>query len=207
MKTKKIFKTILNISSYVLIFFLFSMLAFVIISNFSGKIAFIGGRSLMWVKTGSMDPTIEERSYIVVKRSDGSDIEIGDVITFKSPDPLLKGAYNTHRVVRIDANGNFITRGDANLKEDDYAISKDRVVAKYVRNLPVLTIFGRFLSEPIGIVTIIMIMVFTCMLVYFPDAKKVLEEMKQEKIKEREALIEAKIQEEVKRLSEENKKG
>ena len=99
MKTKKIFKTILNISSYVLIFFLFSMLAFVIISNFSGKIAFIGGRSLMWVKTGSMDPTIEERSYIVVKRSDGSDIEIGDVITFKSPDPLLKGAYNTHRVV------------------------------------------------------------------------------------------------------------
>jgi len=208
MKTKKIIKKIINVISYVFIFFLLALLAFVIICNFSGKIAFIGGRSLMWVKTGSMEPTIEERSYIVVKRIDAKDVEVGDVITFISEDALIKGKYNTHRVVEIIGDHEeFVTKGDANYGVDKDNVKAANVVAKYTRSLPVLTVFGRFLSEPIGIITILLFMMITCIVVYFPDVKKTLEEIKKEKIKEREEMINQKIQDEVKRLEEENKKG
>ena len=211
MKTKNIksvLKRVINTVSYVFIGLLFALLAFVIISHFNGKVAFIANRSVMWVKTGSMEPAIEEKSYILVERTTASEVEVGDIITFISTDETIKGSYNTHRVVEvIGDHERFITKGDNNPGVDKDKVEASKVVAKVVRTMPLLTAFGRFLSEPIGIITILMIMMVTCTLVYFPDVKKALEEIKEEKKKEKEQLIEQMIQEEVKKLEEENKEG
>lgn len=211
MKTKSIkttIKKVINIVSYVFIGVLLALLLFVIISHFNGKIAFIGGRTVMWVKTGSMEPAIEEKSYILVKKVDASEVEVGDIITFISTDETIKGSYNTHRVVEvIGDHEEFVTKGDNNPGIDKDRVAASKVVAKVVRTMPLLTGFGRFLSEPIGIITILMIMFGTCVLVYLPDVKKTLEEIKEEKKQEKQKLMDQMIQEEVKKLEEENKKG
>ncbi len=53
---------------------------------------------MLRVTTGSMAPTYEVDTLIVVKKTDPAEIREGDVISFYSLDPALDGAVNTHRV-------------------------------------------------------------------------------------------------------------
>ena len=101
----------------------------------AGKVPQVMGFSVFRVLTGSMEPEIPEGSLLLVKRTDADRIQIGDVISFFSPDPTLEGAVNTHRVVDIQTeNGEkiFYTKGDANVLEDTYPVRADMVVGKAV---------------------------------------------------------------------------
>lgn len=99
----------------------------------AGQVPQVMGFSVFRVLTGSMEPEIPEGSLLLVKRTDTDRIQIGDVISFFSPDPTLEGAVNTHRVVDIQTeNGEkiFCTKGDANVLEDTYPVRADMVVGK-----------------------------------------------------------------------------
>ena len=101
----------------------------------AGRVPRVVGFSVFRVLTGSMEPEIPEGSLLVVRETDTDAIQIGDVISFFSPDPTLEGAVNTHRVVDIQTeNGGkvFYTKGDANVLEDAYPVPADRVVGKAV---------------------------------------------------------------------------
>lgn len=101
----------------------------------AGQVPRVFGFSVFRVLTGSMEPEIPEGSLLVVRETDTDAIQIGDVISFFSPDPTLEGAVNTHRVVDIQTeNGGkvFYTKGDANVLEDAYPVPADRVVGKAV---------------------------------------------------------------------------
>lgn len=112
----------------------------------------IGGRHLIWVKTSSMEPTIPASSYILVKDCKAEDVKTGDVIMFISDDPAIKGQNNTHRVQEITSEGEFVTKGDNNIIVDNYTVKPENVLAKYERNLPFLTFFGRLNTTPAGLV-------------------------------------------------------
>lgn len=201
-------KKTINIFGYVVIGFLLIFLLFVTIYNLTGKTFFIGNRTILWVKTGSMEPAIEEKSYILVEKADVKNLKVGDVITFYSPDPVLKGQYNTHRIIEIIGdNDAFITKGDNNPGQDQYSVKADMVVARYVRNLSFLTMLGRFLMEPIGLIAILMLIVITIILVFLPDIRGRLKKEEKNAAIEKDKLIQERILEEVKRLEEENKKG
>lgn len=80
----------------------------------------IGGATPYVVQTGSMSPTLEPGTLVVVKPRPAHELRIGDVVTYQ----LVSGrpATATHRVVEIgaglDGELRFRTQGDANSAAD-----------------------------------------------------------------------------------------
>lgn len=208
MKNKKsVLRTIGTVIAYVIILAIVASLAFVLISNLSGNTVFIAGSTTMWVKTDSMEPTIPARSYVIVKQTKVEDVKVGDVIVFVSDDPVLGGAYNMHRVVEIVNGGaEFVTRGDHNLANDEYTAKADKVIGIYVRNLPILSRFGRFYSTPAGLVITLTVILGIIMAVYVPDLVKLSRQKDDEADQKKREKIEQLIREEVERLKAENNK-
>lgn len=202
-KTRK--PKVIEIIGYIAIFIIIILLTFVIISNLSGNITFIFGKTVCWVLTPSMEPTIPERSYILVSEIDAKDVKVGDVIMFYSDDPALKGMRNTHRVIEIIGNNEeFVMKGDNNLVKDEYTAKAPNVVGKYEKNLDVLTAIGRFMYSKMGLIVSLTLILGIVMLMYIPDIikstkekTKIIEEKKQE-------TIDILVRQEVERLKREN---
>lgn len=66
------------------------------------------------VESGSMTPILPVYSVIIVDKR--SNYEPGDVITYKAD----KGEIVTHRLIKVNDDGAFITKGDANPTPDNY---------------------------------------------------------------------------------------
>ncbi|MBR5922217.1 MAG: signal peptidase I [Clostridia bacterium] len=196
MKLPPKIRKILTVVTYVIVALMILFVSIILYFKISGKPFWVFDRTLMWVKTGSMEPTIPAKSYILVKKVDGNDVEEGDIITFESP--TLGGQLNTHRVNRVLDDGRLETLGDNNNGAVDKPITRNLVIAKYCRNLPVLSFFGRIFTTPIGITVTILVVVVIMVLLYFEDisalfnasSKKKAEAEKQQKIDE---LIKAEI--------------
>ncbi len=69
--------------------------------------------------TGSMEPTLTSRDWLVYQRVPFSRIRAGDVISFHCP---LDGVPVTHRVVRVLDGGRFLTKGDNNPEVDPWTV-------------------------------------------------------------------------------------
>ena len=129
------------------------------ISKMSNRVFFVANRSTIWVMTDSMEDQIPARSYIQIRKVEPSQVEVGDVITFYSDDPVLKGQLNTHRVIEIAEDGrSFITKGDDNPGNDKYPARADAVVGVYEKNLPALTIVGRAMQSRAGLICVLVLM-------------------------------------------------
>lgn len=140
------------------------------LSRSKSKPVFLFGYTCMWVRTGSMEPTIPTESYVLCKRaSDG--IKEGDVITFVCRDESLEvyGSLVTHRVIGVTDEG-FVTKGDSALAvEDKRVVRPDEVVAVYVKNLPAASFLGRILLTKAGLWIIIGVFVLGAGCVYVPE--------------------------------------
>ncbi|ERH05318.1 MAG: signal peptidase I, archaeal type [Halonotius sp. J07HN4] len=80
----------------------------------------IGQPPVVFVESGSMAPTLEPNDgYLAVPMLFAGDIEVGDVILFKSQE-LGGGELTTHRVNDVTDEG-YITKGDANPFTDQSA--------------------------------------------------------------------------------------
>jgi signal peptidase I len=78
------------------------------------------------VRTGSMQPTIPIGSAVVVRR--GS-VRIGQVITFHVPNG---SGLETHRLIAIRPDGNFVTKGDGNPTPDVSELAPKAVLGHVV---------------------------------------------------------------------------
>ena len=76
-------------------------------------------------------------------------------------------------------------------------VEPDDVVAVYVRNLTVLTFFGRIFSSWFGLYLIIGILILSCAFLYIPDIVRGIREVETE---ERDAEIARRVEQEVQRL-------
>ena len=128
-------------------------------AKISNKVFFLGNRATVWILTDSMEDTIPANSYIQIRKADPAEIQVGDVITFYSDDPTLRGYLNTHRVVEIAEDGaTFITKGDANLVEDKYPVRAESVVGVYEKNLGALSAVGRIFQSPVGLLCVFVLL-------------------------------------------------
>lgn len=199
MKTNPKFKKILTAAAYVFTALLIVFIAFVLYFNLTGKTFFVFDRAIMWVKTGSMEPEIPARSYILVRKATGEDVKQGDVIVFHSSDPTLGGELNTHRVVEIKGGGTeFITKGDNNLAVDKQSARAENVIGIYSKNLPFLSSLGRFLSTSTGIIVMALLMFAIIIAVFLPDV------LKYQRDKTENVKIDELVKAEVEKLKSEN---
>lgn len=158
---------------------------------------YVGKYHLTWIYTDSMDPIIKPQSYILTKKVNDASVEVnkGDIITFLVNDPEsdIYGKYNTHQVIDITEEGKYITKGCHNLVADNYEVVPGDVVAKYVKNLPVFTFFGRLFASEAGFVVTITIIVGLTATWFVIDYKQ----------RKKERLMEELVKEEVERLKKE----
>lgn len=107
------------------------------------------GYRMYVVESGSMSPTINVNSVIVVKEVTPQDIKEKDIVTYRghSGESTV-----THRVVEVKDGGEaFVTKGDANEIPDPMPVEASRLIGKVVLVIPYMgRVFG-FLSTPFGL--------------------------------------------------------
>ena len=123
-----------------------------------GKVPYIFGHRVLQVVTDSMEPTIKGETCIIIEEVEQEEIQLGDIITFVSRDPKLRGFLNTHRIheILVDEETGatyYMTIGDASSTPDPYPVYFEQVVGRYVKELPygdLLYRAIRFLSDQVN---------------------------------------------------------
>ncbi len=129
----------------------------------------VGGYSMFRVATGSMEPDIPVGTLLISKKVPIDDIDVGDVINFRSKETGMVGKVITHRVIAQFENENghvyLETKGDANVVADALYVEEDNLVGKVVFTTGKGNFFAgivNFLTSSIGFWACI---VFPCMLI------------------------------------------
>lgn len=103
------------------------------------------------VVSGSMEPEIPIGSLIYVAPAEPASVEEGEIIAFESGDSVV-----THRVVRNrQLEGEFITKGDANEKEDVNPVPYGGLIGRVVRHIPYLGQYMLIYTTNVGKIYVI----------------------------------------------------
>ncbi|HLR10158.1 MAG TPA: signal peptidase I [Sporosarcina sp.] len=123
---KRLSKWIQKGISLALYLTLFIMLAAFFLMEINGH---INGYQLKSVQSGSMEPTIQTGSIIVVRQmEDVGDLQKGDIISFQNKKEQLI----THRIDEVVQDGIlFKTKGDNNHSADHEIVEAQQIVAQY----------------------------------------------------------------------------
>lgn len=113
-----------------------------------------------------------KNDLIVIKRTDTSKLEIGEIATYIAKD----GSVITHRVVgkTTDEEGNILytMKGDNSPSSDFDPVSPEQIQGVYVSRFPKLGGLAMKLSEPMGIFVVMLIPLATLGVVYFIQNRK-----------------------------------
>lgn len=92
----------------------------------------VGGPRPVLVTSGSMAPAVRAGDVVLVSEPEGP-VAPGSIVTFRADDgPGLV----THRVVSVEADGRYRTRGDANPTDDSTPVPASRVEGAAVYVVP-----------------------------------------------------------------------
>lgn len=156
---QKIILHLINFISVVTIAGAVVVLCIVLLTK-PGEAPSIAGYTVFCITTGSMEPTYPVDTLILVKKTDPSEIKVGDVISFYSSDPALDGAVNTHRVTEVQVDGTqrtFKTKGDANNIADTYDTDANAVLGKVVGSSIILGKLARLMANPLLFIPVILV--------------------------------------------------
>ncbi len=102
----------------------------------------------------SMEPTIKVGSLVLTEPVDLADLQVGDIIAFRSPNEITV----THRIVSIreeDGQHYVKTKGDASDGGDPTEVSLEGEGHRLAYKLPYLGYFIDFAKSPAGIILLI----------------------------------------------------
>jgi signal peptidase len=103
------------------------------------------------VASGSMEPAIPLGAVVMFRPVDATEIQEGDVITFRSPEG--PGLVVTHRVIRVSQQSGmhyFQTKGDANPEADLEPISEKAILGKVMFYIPYIGYLSQVVRQPVG---------------------------------------------------------
>lgn len=141
-----------------LVLLTFNVYSFVMIKVLGNELAVIGGKALVEVISGSMEPTIKVGDMIIID-TEAQDFKEKDIITFKDE----AGSFVTHRIMEVKEEG-FVTKGDNNDSLDRDLVREENIVGRYCFKIAGLGIFISALKNPITFVIIMLIGVILCFL-------------------------------------------
>lgn len=150
----------------------------------------IVGCSVFHVVSGSMEPEIPVGALIISQKTEIEDIEVGDIISFRSLEPYMQGSIVTHRVVEIhkkDGELALVTQGDANNSMDAYYVTRDNLIGRIIYHTPdgnfVTSLYG-FLTNKAGFFVVIVVPVILLTATILQDnmrrIRKEIKKLKQE---------------------------
>jgi len=133
------------------------------------------------VLSGSMLPEIQIKDVVVTKKIPEEELEIGDIITFISPDPRFGGISVTHRIIDKyydDTAGiyTYKTQGDANNVADSVPVPNANILGKVILKIPKLGYIQDVLSSKGGLIILVLI---PCLTILSYDIMKVLKKLGQ----------------------------
>ncbi len=114
----------------------------------------LGGYRTYVIYGSSMEPTIKLGSLIVAKSADVEDLEVGDIIAFRSGNETIV----THRITGIreeDGHRLVLTKGDASNGADPTEIQLEDGVRRVAYHLPYLGYVVDFAKGPLGIILLV----------------------------------------------------
>ena len=153
-------KKIVNTIYYIVI----SMLVIILVNNFMSKsdsiFKAVGFRTYS-ILSGSMEPEINTGDLAIVKSVDAEDVK-------------YEGKVVTHRVVEKNEEG-FITKGDNNNTNDTEIVRGEDLIGKVLFHMPFLGYVTVFLSKPIAISGLMVLIAISILWDTFKvDKKKVI---------------------------------
>ncbi len=156
------FRKSLNIAGNALFFtFIIAMVlvvGFMVKGKLDNGVPAVGPYQLYVVLSGSMSPTFDTGSLIGVEKVNPQTVQVGDVITFKSPEDEQK--IITHRVISIDAIKSqpaFKTQGDANNAPDSALVPATNLIGRENFAVPYAGYITNFASSKKGMLFLIII--------------------------------------------------
>lgn len=152
-KAKKIVDIVTNILIILVVVFALIVSITSITAKANGGVPDLFGYTAFSIQTDSMKPTIDAGDYIFGEKSDGADLQVGDVITFFT---IIqdKRVVNTHRIVDISNENGLIyykTQGDNNPEPDEALVAPGDVISVYTgTSIPFLGAVMDFLGTSLG---------------------------------------------------------
>ena len=83
-----------------------------------------GPYKMLGIETGSMMPNYNIGDAVIIdKNFDPDKLKVGDVIAYENADNIII----IHRIVKINSDKSFITKGDNNNVADSFYVNKDKI--------------------------------------------------------------------------------
>lgn len=128
----------------------------------------LGGFMMFRVVTGSMEPTIPVGGLLLTRQVDIENIQLGDIVCFRTQVSEIWGKIVTHRVVGIEQTqfGTVLleTKGDANLVADGYYVDRTNFVGKVIWHTKDGSVLAGVLSLFTSKIGFLGCIVFPCLL-------------------------------------------
>ena len=124
--------------------------------------------------SGSMEPTIGVGSMITSQPV--GNYKVDDIITYQNLESTNQTT--THRIVKIAREGGttrYYTKGDANDNIDGNYVTDDKIIGKYLFNIPYLGYLIGYIKTLPGLVLIIII---PATIIIYEEVKKIKKEGK-----------------------------
>jgi len=122
-----------------LVFLVFAAGLFIfitVIANRGQGVPNFFGYCFLNVRTQSMEPVFPVGTVVITKKAVAGTLKKGDIISFYSQDPAIKGIPNTHRIYSVEKKENggvyFITKGDNNDVQDQYPVYPSEIIGVVV---------------------------------------------------------------------------
>lgn len=182
---ENIFKYIISVLSYAIFVFLLLVGLTLLLYVADIKIRALKGDysaplfNAYVVLSGSMYPAIDIKDIVITKKVAQDDLEIGDIITFISPDSRNGGISITHRIIEKnydEAIGGYTyrTRGDNNNVADSVLVPNENILGRVILKIPKLGYIQDLLSSTGGMIILILI---PCLAIISYDIFKILKKL------------------------------
>ena len=156
-----VFKTLVVVAMIGITVSLFAM-------KMMGDTPSVMGYNFYYIVTESMEPDLKVGDIILSKEvKDYSDLEVGDVVTYKGEVGTYANKLITHQIIDIidDDPDNliFITKGTNPKSSVDPEVSQNQIVSEMVVKVPLLGKLMQLLNKPIGFMLLIVTPLALCL--------------------------------------------
>lgn len=113
------------------------MIVSYLVSGISTGRESVFGYRILWVRTGSMEPSIMTGDFVLARAVSDGDVDVGDIAVYRKTDPSGKPSRIRiiHRITSITDEGDFIFKGDNNPLPDSLEVRPEQVEYKVIRVL------------------------------------------------------------------------